>query len=109
MDWLNQVMVFCGYVTTVGGALTIAYKGYKASKRPCAVNEAKIEEHSSEIKSLQEKSDRDYKAITEMKEMQAAQSQALIALMDHEITGNHIDGLKKTKADLIRHITTMGN
>lgn len=102
-------MVFCGYITTLGGALTIAYKGYKASKRPCSINEARIEEHSNDIKSLQDKSDRDYKAITEMKEMQAAQSQALIALMDHEITGNHIDGLKRTKADLIKHITTMGS
>ena len=107
MDLINQIMVFCGYITTLGGALAITYKGYKASKRPCEINEGKIDAHSNDIKSLQDKADRDYKAITEMKEMQAAQSQALIALMDHEITGNHIDGLKRTKADLIKHITTM--
>lgn len=109
MEWINDIMVFCGYITTLGGALTIAYKGYKASKRPCEVNEEMIKKHSKEIKELQEKADRDYKAIAEIKEIQAAQLQALIALMDHEITGNHIDGLKRTKGELIKHITTMGS
>lgn len=105
MDFMNQLMVICGWVLTIGNVVAMGVKAYKTSKKPCAVNEEKLETHSKQIKDLQEKADRDYVAINEVKSMQSALVQAQVALMDHEITGNHIDGLKKARTELIKHLT----
>ena len=45
------------------------------------------------------------KEIAEIKKLQAGTIQALVAIIDHEITGNHVDGLRKTKTDIMKLIT----
>lgn len=54
---------------------------------------------------LEEKADKDYSSITEIKETNSLLCQGMIALIDSHITGNNIDQLKKTKESMIKHLT----
>lgn len=105
MDYINTTMQIFGYITATGAAFGVVWKLFRAFKKPSDENSKKIVEHEEKIKELNVKADKDYKAINEIKTMQSAMCQALIALIDHEITGNHVDGLKNTKKDLIKQLT----
>lgn len=105
MDYINTTMQIFGYITATGAAFGVVLKLFRAFKKPSDENSKKIVEHEEKIKELNVKADKDYQAINEIKTMQSAMCQALIALIDHEITGNHVDGLKNTKKDLIKQLT----
>lgn len=105
MEYLDTTMKIIGCITAVGAAIGVLFKLYKWIRKPSADNSTKLTEHDKAIKDLQDKAAKDYEAIQEIKTMQAGMCQALIAMMDHQITGNHVDGLKKTKRDLIKMIT----
>ena len=47
----------------------------------------------------------DYKSIKEIRDMQSLLCQGMIALIDNRITGNNIEGLKKTKEAMIKHLS----
>ena len=47
----------------------------------------------------------DYKSIQEIRDMQSLLCQGMIALIDNRITGNNIEGLKKTKEAMIKHLS----
>lgn len=93
-ETINTILAVCGGISIIGGACAVIWKWVKP-----AVN------FKDRIERLEEKSDNDYEAIQRIEDMQAAMCQALIAIMDHDITGNHVEGLKKTKADLIKKLT----
>ena len=105
MDYINTTMQIFGYITASGAAVGVVLKAFKAFRKPTDNNSQKLVEHEEQIKDLKAKADNDYRAISDIKSMQSAVCQALIALIDHEITGNHIDGLKNTKKDLIKQLT----
>lgn len=105
MEYINTTMQIFGYITATGAAAGVVWKAFCAFRKPTNSNSKKLEEHEEQIKDLKQKADNDYRAILDMKSMQSAVCQALIALIDHEITGNHIDGLKNTKKDLIKQLT----
>lgn len=57
------------------------------------------------IESLERKVENDYDAIMKLHDLNAGMCQAIIALMNHEIDGNNIDGLKKRRDELIKTVT----
>lgn len=105
MDYINTTMQIFGYITATGAAIGVVWKVFCVFRKPTDNNSKKLEKHEEQIKDLKAKADNDYRAISDIKSMQSAVCQALIALIDHEITGNHIDGLKNTKKDLIKQLT----
>ena len=105
MEYINTTMQIFGYIAATGAAIGVVGKAFRFFRKPTDNNIQKLAEHEEQIKDLKAKADNDYRAISDIKSMQSAVCQALIALIDHEITGNHIDGLKNTKKDLIKQIT----
>lgn len=91
---INTLLAICGGISIIGGAAAVIWKWVKPS-----VNLRK------RVEKLEEKSQNDYEAINEIKDMQSLLVQAMIALIDNRLTGNNIDGLKKTKEDMIRYLS----
>lgn len=91
---LNTILSVCGGISIIGGAAAIVWKLIL----PAVKMKDRVEKLEQNVK-------KDYETIEEVKTMQSGMCQALIAIMDHQITGNHVDGLKKTKSDLIKLIT----
>ena len=97
MDIMNALETFlavCGGISIIGGAITMIVKFFKPAIR--------LKERVDAIEASQEEGK---KEIAEIKKLQAGTIQALVAIIDHEITGNHVDGLRKTKTDIMKLIT----
>lgn len=94
METLNHIMVVCGWLITLGGAGTVIYKllhpAFKLKNR---------------VDKLEINVENDYKSIKEIRDMQSLLCQGMIALIDNRITGNNIEGLKKTKEAMIKHLS----
>ena len=93
-SFLKTLLEICGGISILGGGATVIWSILKPT-----VNLRK------RVDTLEENVNKDYKSIGELKAMQASMCQALIAIIDHEITGNNIDGLKKTKSELIKKLS----
>lgn len=91
---MQAILAVCGGISIIGGAGAVIVKVVK----PAVSLNKRVEEVESEAETQK-------KEIAELKRLQAGTIQALVAIIDHEITGNHIDGLKKTKQDLMKLIT----
>lgn len=52
----------------------------------------------------QEKEEKDYKRLQSLEEMQKQQSKCLAAMLNHQITGNGIEPMKKIRDELLESI-----
>lgn len=91
---INRILSVCGGISIIGGALAVLWKWV----RPVIKLKSRVESLENHVKT-------DYDTIGDIKKMQSEMCRALISIIDHNITGNHIDGLKETKKALINIIT----
>ena len=93
MDYLQTLLSICGAISIVGGAGAIIVKVIKPA--------FKLEQRVSELEAHTEK---DYKRLLALEEMQKQQSKSLAALLNHQITGNGIEAMKKIRDELLESI-----
>ena len=74
-----------------------AYKNYKEAKKPSEDLKATVDDHSEML-------DRDNKRLIKLEDGQKLQLRALSQLIEHEVSGNDIDGLKGVKDDITNHL-----
>lgn len=93
LEFIQQILSICGAVSILGGAGTIIIKvirpAFKLSKRV-----AQLEEYNT----------KDYKRLQSLEEMQKQQSKCLAAMLNHQITGNGIENMKKIRDELLESI-----
>lgn len=88
-----MVLSFCGAISIVGGAGAVIVKVIKPA--------FKME---TRISRLEEHTEKDYKRLIALEEMQKQQSKSLAALLNHQITGNGIESMKKIRDELLESI-----
>lgn len=93
MEYLQMVLSICGAVSIVGGAGAVVIKLIKPAFRL-----------TKRVEKLEELSDKDYKRLLALEEMQKQQSKSLAALLNHQITGNGIESMKKIRDELLESI-----
>ena len=93
MEYLQMVLSICGAVSIVGGAGAVIIKVIKPAFRL-----------TKRVEKLEELSDKDYKRLLALEEMQKQQSKSLAALLNHQITGNGIESMKKIRDELLESI-----
>lgn len=93
MDALTQVMALCGIISTIGGAGAVIFKvirpAFKFQKR---------------VETLETYAEKDNVRIADLSDMQKQQSKCLAAMLNHFITGNGIDNMKKIRDELLESI-----
>ena len=52
METINQFMVACGWIITIGGAIGVLYKAYKHYKKPTDDLEQRITSIETDIKDI---------------------------------------------------------
>ena len=92
-DFINTFLAICGGISIVGGAIAVVWKAIKPT-----VNLGK------RVEVLEEKSNKDFEAINDIKEAQSILCQGLIALIDSRLTGNNEENLKQTKDEMIKYL-----
>ncbi len=93
MEIVQTILSICGGISIIGGAAAIIWKwispAVKMNKR---------------VEVLEEHDKRDYEELQKIAERDALILEALITMLDSQITGNNIDGLKKTRAKLTEYL-----
>nr|DAU47420.1 MAG TPA: Protein of unknown function (DUF2730) [Caudoviricetes sp.] len=106
METINQFMVVCGWIITIGGSVGVLYKAYKHYKKPTDDLEQRITSIETDIKDIKQKLNSDYNAINSQQDDVNLVMKSMFNLIENKITGNNIDGLKKTRDELINALTT---
>lgn len=105
MDTINQIMVVCGWIISLGGAGTVIYNLYKQHKKPTDDLEHRINVIEKDIKDIKQKLNQDYNSINANREDMNLLMRSMFCLIENKITGNNIEGLKKTRDELINALT----
>lgn len=94
------VLAICGMIVAVGGAAAILAKLLAPIKRMEARIEALEKKHAKDQEENVEKLSQDHRDIDRLNESNRHICECMLALMDHEITGNSIERLKQARNDL---------
>ncbi len=90
---IEQILAVCGGISILGGAAAVIYKmiypAFHFHKR---------------VETLEEYSEIDYKRLKDLEEMQKQQTKCLAAMLNHHITGNGIEAMKKVRDELLENI-----
>ena len=91
MEFVQTLLSICGAISIIGGAGAIIIKvvapAFKLSKR---------------VTQLEVYNEKDYKRLQSLEEMQKQQSKCLAAMLNHTITGNGIENMKKIRDEIGR-------
>lgn len=105
METFNQFISMCSYIITIGAALTVIGNAYRKAKKPKDDIEGRLTVIESEIKDIKTKLQSDYDSINQNQEDMSLLMRSVFALIENKITGNNVEGLKKTRDELIQALT----
>jgi hypothetical protein len=93
VEAIQTILAICGGISILGGAGAVIFKVVK----PAIIVGKRLSE-------LEEKSKLDYKSLQDMAEANKAMCSALLAILDHQIYGNHIEELEKAKEKIREYL-----
>lgn len=89
----DQILGLCAFITALFGV----YKIIKELRKPSDDLKAKVENHDRLL-------DSDNKRLKEVEESNRLILQSLLVIVNHEISGNGIEGMKKTRDELQEYL-----
>ena len=89
----TQILAFCAFVSAIYGA----YKIVKELKKPSDNLKEEVDRHATLL-------DTDNKRLQEIESSNKMILQTLLAIINHDITGNGIDKMKKIRDDLQEYL-----
>lgn len=63
IETINQIMILCGWITTVGGAIVVLTGAWKKFKKPERDLEKRMQTIEEDIKDIKSKLEKDYTSI----------------------------------------------
>lgn len=100
----NLLLVVAAGVVTLAGAGGVIIAIYKWARKPDSVRDEKLKKHDGLL-------DNDNRRLKSLEEWRAEKNdsekilmKSLLALMSHELDGNHTNDLKKARDDLQEYI-----
>lgn len=90
---LQQILAACGAISIVGGAGAVIFKILHPAFQ-----------FKNRVEKLEDHSEKDYKRLVNLEEMQKQQNKCLAAMLNHQITGNGIENMKKIRDELLESI-----
>lgn len=94
---IQLFLALCGAIITVGGAGAIVVKIINKSKKPDKDRDETMKRH-------QEMLDNDNKRLKELEDSNKVIMKSLLALMSHELDGNHRTQLQEARDDLQEYL-----
>ena len=92
-EWFKNLMYYIGCVAVVGGAIVYLIKGAKAVTKPNDDQNKTIKENCEKLKAHEER-------LTAQEKQSKLLMQGMLALLNHSIDGNNIDGMKTAKSEI---------
>ena len=114
---INQFLSICGGISIVGGAVGIIWKFVlpvvNVNRRISSLEEkeklnedeiSKIDSIDKRISTMEGKLKKDFERLETIEAMQKSQTKCLAAMLNHQITGNGIEKMKKIQEELLNSI-----
>lgn len=92
-EFVKYFLEICGAITLLGGTAKVIYSALKPGLSL-----------KKRVEVLEEHDRRDYDALKGIADRDALILEALITMLDSQITGNNTEQLKKTREKLIAHL-----
>ena len=92
-----------GYYKQNYGSLWVDYYNWWSHR---SIVQQRIEHIETDIKEINQKLNSDYSTINKQQDDMNLVMKSMFNLIENKITGNNIEGLKKTRDDLINALTT---
>lgn len=89
----DQILGLCAFITAVFGV----YKIIKELRKPSDDLKQKVDDHTLML-------DSDNRRLKEVEESNRLILQSLLVIVNHEISGNGIEGMKKTRDELQEYL-----
>ena len=103
-DVISLFLTFCGGIGIIGAATVYIAKAVGWIRRPEIKQDNILQDHEKRITELEGKTETDY---TEIKKLQAEMKmmlKAVVAIMKHEIDGNHQADLLAAQKDIEKYL-----
>ena len=112
MELITQILAICGAISVIGGAMAVVTGWYKSLKAPKEKQDNRIDQIEQRITNIEtsiteinKKLDNDYKNIRTTRDDMNLLTRSMFNLIENKITGNNIEGLKKTRDELVEAMT----
>ena len=112
MELITQILAICGAISVVGGAVAVLSGWYKSWKEPKEKQDSRIDQIEKRITNIEtsitginQKLDNDYNNIRNTRNDMNLLMRSMFNLIESKITGNNIEGLKKTREELVNAMT----
>ena len=90
----NDIIVLAGAIATIGSAITVICRWIAPAVKL-----------SNRVTDMEKRQQKDYQALTDVKEMNSILCRGMMSLIDHQLTGNSIDKLRKSKDEIQTYLT----
>ena len=92
---IEQVLIICTAVITVGGAVTVILKWFSP-----------LIKLSSRVAEIERRQKLDCASLNDLKDMNAILCRGMLSLIEHQVSGDSINELKKSKDELRVYLTS---
>nr|DAF66229.1 MAG TPA: hypothetical protein [Caudoviricetes sp.] len=104
-EFCTGFLQICAGITAVGAACGVLHKLYAGAKKPMEDIDKRLDSIESDIKDIKGKLNRDYNEINQNRDDMNLLMRSMFDLIENRITGNNVEGLKKTRDDLVKALT----
>ena len=88
-DLWQIFLAICGSIVTIAGAVVIIYKLYKKAKQPDSERDKMMKKHERKLENCNAR-------LNSVEDGQAVMMEAVLAILNHLIDGEHVDDLKES-------------
>jgi hypothetical protein len=106
MITINDIVIVSSWTITIGGAIGVIYKAYKNYKQPTDDLNDRMSRIETDIKDIKQKLGNDYTTLHNQRDDMNLIMKSMFNLVENKLTGNNVEGLKKTRDELINALTT---
>ena len=101
--WLVAAAVLGG-ISLILTTTNLIVKSWKQAKAPEVAQNERITKLEKEVEDINRKLDSDFSRLNEQTESSRLSQEALLALLDHALSGNNVEQMQKAKDKLREHL-----
>lgn len=99
-DLVNLFLGACAVITATAGAFAVIYGIIAKLRTPNRLQNEKLDKHEEWLKKHDALLDNDNKRLNALEKSSNLTMKALLALLQHGIDGNDVEGMRKVKKEL---------
>ena len=99
-DLIGIFLGACAVITAAAGAVAVIYNVIVKAKTPNRMQNERLDKHEEWLKKHDAMLDNDNKRLKSLEDGNKIIQKALLALLQHGIDGNDIEGMKRVKDEL---------